>query len=110
MPSDEGTGVAILTELLGRYPVMVNDVLADEETTEIEPAELISPQIVNLDEWFVPVVMAEEPTSKPESPVATIARHIEETEFSLTLPAFYFGRSPDVAGDVEEIQLALDFG
>jgi hypothetical protein len=51
-----------------------------------------------------------EPTGEPESPVATIARDIEEVEFGLTLPAFYFARRADIPRDVEEIQLALDFG
>jgi hypothetical protein len=109
VPSDEETGVVVLSQLLARYPVMVRDVLADEEPTEVEPTELAPPQIVNLDEWFVPVATLE-PTSEPESPVATIAREIEETESALTLPAFYFARRSDVQPDVEEIQLGLDFG
>jgi hypothetical protein len=109
VPTDEETGVAVLNDLLSCYPVMVSDVLSDDELPEIEPQELASTQIVNLDEWFVPIATVE-PTIEPESPVATIARVIEEAESALTLPAFYFARRSEVPHDVEEIQLALDFG
>src|SRR5204863_7516981 len=104
VPTDEEAGVDVLTELLGRYPVMVNDALAEEEPTE--PAEVAPPQIVNLDDWFVPIATVE-PTSELEPPAATIARVIEETESAFTLPAFYFARRAEVPRDVEQIQLAL---
>ena len=56
VPTDEETGIAVLTDLLSRYPVLASDVLADDEPiAEIEPTELAPPQIVDLDEWFVPV-------------------------------------------------------
>ena len=70
---------------------------------------MAQPQIVDLDEWFVPIA-ADEPTSEPESPIATIARDIEEAEVGLALPAFCFARRADIPRDVEEVQLALDFG
>src|SRR5205823_4847352 len=105
VPTVEETGVAVLTDLLSRYPVLTSDVLTDEEPTE--PAEVAPPQIVNLDDWFVPIATVE-PTSEPGSPAATIAREIEEAESGLTLPAFYFARRADIPRDVEEIQLALD--
>ncbi|HMG75202.1 MAG TPA: strawberry notch C-terminal domain-containing protein [Pyrinomonadaceae bacterium] len=111
VPTDEEAGVAVLTELLARYPVMVSDAFADDESAlvEIEPSELAPPQIVDLDEWFISVATPE-PTSEPESSVVAIAKDIEDAEFGLTLPAFYFARRSDVPRDVEEIQLALDFG
>lgn len=109
VPTDEEIGVAVLTDLLSRYPVLASEVLTDEEPIEIEPAEFTPPQIVNLDEWFVPVATVE-PMSEPDSSFATIARHIEETESALTLPAYYFARRSEVPRDIEEIQLALDFG
>src|SRR5205823_5468571 len=66
VPTDEETGVAVLTDLLSRYPVLASDALTDGESiAEIEPTELAPPQIVDLDEWFVPVVDAE-PTAEPE--------------------------------------------
>jgi hypothetical protein len=109
VPTDEETGVAVLTELLARYPVMLRDVLADEELIEAEPTEFAPHQIVDLDEWFVPIATVK-PMIEPESPVVTIARVIEEAESALTLPAFYFTRRSEVSRDVEEIQLPLDFG
>jgi len=51
-----------------------------------------------------------QPTSEPESSVVTIAKDIEDAEFGLTLHAFYFARRAEVQSDVEETQLALDFG
>jgi len=109
IPTDEETGIAVLTELLARYPVLVSDVLTDDEPPEIEPQQLAQPQIVDLDEWFVPIA-TDEPTSEPESSVVAIAKDIEVAESGLTLPAFYFVRRADIPRDVEEIQLALDFG
>ncbi len=91
VPTDAVTGVAVLTELLTRYPVMASDALADEEPTE--PADVAPPQIVNLDEWFVPIATVQ-PTSEPESSVVTID----------------FARRAEVQRDVEEIQMSLDFG
>jgi len=111
VPTDEETGIAVLTDLLSRYPVLTSDVLTDNETAivEIEPTELATPQIVDLDEWFWPVTEVE-PTREPQLSTAEEARTIERTEAAFTLPAFYFTRSSEPARDVEEIQLALDFG
>ena len=66
-------------------------------------------QIVDLDEWFVPIATFQ-PTSEPELSVVAIAKDIEEAESGLTLPAFYFARRAEVQREVEDIQLALDFG
>ncbi len=38
------------------------------------------------------------------------AREIDETESAFTLPAFYFARASQREREVEEVQLALDFG
>lgn len=108
VPTDEETGIAVLSELLARYPVMGGDVSADEEPTEIETAELTPPQIVNLDDWFVPVATLE--PSEANTPAALQAQEIEKAEPGLSLPAFYFVRSAQPPREVDEIQLALDFG
>lgn len=109
VPTDEETGVAVLTELLTRYPVMISDVLTDDELiAELEPQEMAPPRIVDLDEWFVPTATVD-PT-EPEPSAATIAGEIEETESGFVLPAFYFARTAQPAGEVSESQLALDFG
>src|SRR5205823_6835505 len=65
VPTDEETGVAVLTDLLSRYPVLASDVLADNAIAEIEPTELAPPQIVDLDEWFVSIEA--EPTPQPSA-------------------------------------------
>jgi hypothetical protein len=110
VPTDEETGVAVLTDLLSRYPVMIRDALTDEEPIAgIEPAELTPPQIVNLDEWVIPTVTTDV-TTEAESQALQIARQIDETQSTLALPAFYFARRPDVPRELDEVQLALDFG
>jgi len=108
VPTDEETGVTALTDLLARYPVMVSDDLPDE-SIEVERADLRPPQIVNLDEWIVPISTVES-TCETESQVAETARQIEQAEATLTLPAFYFPQRPDIPREIEEVQLALDFG
>jgi hypothetical protein len=111
VPTDEETGIGVLRELLVRYPVMVSEPLNDDEPAiaEIERQELSNTEIVHLDEWFIPVANAE-PTDEPERSTADQAREIERTEAAFTLPAFYFARSSEPTRDVEEVQLALDFG
>lgn len=103
--TDEETGIAALTDLLSRYPVLPSDVLSDEPIEEIEPKELAPPQIIDLDEWFVSV------EAEPTQPsAAEHAQKIETTEAAWALPAFYFARPSQAVREVEEIQLALDFG
>jgi hypothetical protein len=43
-------------------------------------------------------------------PAACVASQIGEAEATLTLPAFYFARRPDIREEIEETQLGLDFG
>src|SRR5207253_11238092 len=62
--SDSPLAASILRQ--GRYPVMVSDVLTDDEPiAEIEPTELTPPQIVDLDEWFILPAEAD-PTAETE--------------------------------------------
>src|ERR1051326_823761 len=110
VPTDEETGVVVLTDLLSRYPVLVSDALTDDEPiAETEPTELAPPQIVDLNVWFVPVAEAEQST-KPLPLPSKQAQEVEATESGWTLPAFYFARSLQPTREVDEIQLALDFG
>jgi len=76
---------------------------------EVEPHELAPPRIVNLDEWFIGVAEAE-PTAEPEPTIVDQVRKIETAESGWSLPAFYFARASQPEGEVEEAQLALDFG
>ncbi len=92
-----------------RYPILASDALTDDKPiAELEPTELAPPQIVDLDEWFILPAEAE-PTAEPEPRIVDQAREIEKAEAPFTLPAFYFTRSEPIR-EVEEVQLALDFG
>jgi len=107
VPTHEETGIALLTDLLLRYPVLASDVLTDDDPIAgIEPTELAPPQIVDLDEWFVSVEA--EPT--PQQSAAKQAKEIDTTEAAWAIPAFYFARPSQPVREVEETQLALDFG
>ena len=108
VPTEEETGIGILTALLERYPVMVSDDFPDDEPIMVEPDEFVPPQIIDLDEWIVPTAMVEA-RDKADSAL-TIAKEIEGHEAALTLPAFYFGRRCEISPEIEEVQLALDFG
>lgn len=90
---------------------MVSKVLDDESAaSEIElTPELAPTKIVDLNDWFVPVAETS-PTVQPEPSTSDHARQIEKTEAGFTLPTFYFTRSSQPAREVEEIQMALDFG
>ncbi|MGH9969769.1 MAG: hypothetical protein ACREBG_18520 [Pyrinomonadaceae bacterium] len=89
---------------------MTSEVLNDLSViTEIEPQELAPTKVIDLDDWFVPVAEAEATTQRQPS-TADQALEIEKTEATFTLPAFYFVRASQPAREVEEIQLALDFG
>jgi hypothetical protein len=66
-------------------------------------------KIVDLDDWFVPVAEVE-PIAEAESSPSDEAHRIERAEATFSLPAFYFVRSAQPDQDIEEIQLALDFG
>src|SRR5713226_2212671 len=66
VPTDEEPGMSVLSDLLDRYPVMVSDVLTDDNPiATTEPTELAPTKIVDLDEWFVPVAEAEQSTEPP---------------------------------------------
>ena len=110
VPTDEESGIAVLTDLLSRYPILASNALTDEESAvaTIEPTDLAPPQIVDLDEWFILPAEAA-PTAEPEPRIVDQAREIEKAKAAFTLPAFYFTRS-EPTRDVEEVQLALNFG
>ena len=100
------TGITV-TELLARYPVLASDALADNEPiAEIEPTELAPPQIINLNEWFVAVEA--EPTPQPSAAEQT--QEIETAEAGWSLPAFFFARVSQPEREVDDVQMALDFG
>ena len=80
-------GIAVLTDLLSRYPVLASDVLTDDEPDpEIEPAELAPAQIVDLDEWFVPVAMVEPYDGAGAVTLQSKPQDIETAEAGLDAP------------------------
>jgi hypothetical protein len=111
VPTDEETGIGVLTDLLSRYPVLASEVLTDDEPplTDIEPTDLALAKIIDLDEWCVPVADSEQ-SMEPPPLHSERAQEIETAEAGWTLPAFYFARPSQAVREVEEIQLALDFG
>jgi hypothetical protein len=70
---------------------------------------LAPPQIVDLDKWFVPVAEAEQSTEPPPLP-SKQAQEVETAESGWTLPAFYYARPSQPTLEIDEMQLALDFG
>jgi hypothetical protein len=102
VPTDEEKGIAVLEGLLARYPFIPGEESGDSEVTSIEPQELSSPQIVNLDEWFIPVTEA--------APVPCLAApEIENTEPLCAASALYVAPATAAAQRVVQTQLALDF-
>jgi P-loop containing NTP hydrolase pore-1/C-terminal domain on Strawberry notch homologue len=108
VPTDEEAGIAVISDLLSRYPIIVTEGLNDDESAiaETEPQELTTAKIVDLDEWFVAVGSDQ----MPQPSAAEQAQEIEDTESAFTLPAFDFARASQPEREVEEVQLALDFG
>lgn len=107
VPNDEEIGVAVLADLLSRYPVVVSEVSGDDEpTAEIESSDLLPPKIVDLDEWFIPVTTSTELIHVPEPP--PIAKKSVELGFVLTPTPDWFSPRPH-SGNPRETQLALEF-
>jgi hypothetical protein len=112
VPTDEIAGIKILTALLTRYPILVDEV-AQDEATELEIAPEMPPaQVVDLDQWIVAVT---EPCSGnghkalgeplPVSAVEPSAR----SDFALTPPSTVLVSESQSGRDASEMQLGFDF-
>jgi len=102
VPTDEETGIAVLDSLLARYPVIPSEVSGESEISSIESQELSKPQIVNLAEWFVPVVeTAQAPSLAPDE--------IENTVPLSALSVFHLAEATAPTQPITETQLALNF-
>ena len=103
VPTDEEKGIAVLHSLLARYPILPVEASGESEITSIESQELSRPQLVDLDEWFVPVT---------ETPLVSSLTpdEIENTEAASSLPALYFAQVTASAEGTTQTQLALEFG
>src|SRR5829696_2578695 len=108
VPTDAVLGVSVISALLDRYPVLISSESDNVEVAEPEIAtELRATQVVDLNEWFVPV---ESLSSQVPEPVEEFAITLSEpagTEFSLNGA---LTNSLSISqSDAGEMQLAFDF-
>jgi hypothetical protein len=102
VPTDSEKGIAVLDSLLARYPIIPGELSGESEITSIEPQEVSTPQTVNLDEWFVPLLET--------TPVSPLVQQDEKTEPVSTVSAFCLAEATAPARRIMRTQLALDFG
>ena len=101
VPTDEEKGIAVLDSLLARYPIVPTAASGESAIGCSEPQESTTPQIVNLDEWFI--------SAGETVVVSSIAPdESDSAEPMPSLSALYVLSA--TAGRVLEPQLALDFG
>jgi hypothetical protein len=103
VPTDEEKGVAVLARLLACYPTIPDEVPSETEILPIEPRELSKPQVVNLDEWFVPVT-----ETAPVSSLVPVEMENIEPVFALSASCLAGATAP--AQGITQTQLALNFG
>jgi hypothetical protein len=108
VPTDEVSGISVISALLDCYPILISSESANVEVAEVEIAtELRATQIVDLDEWFVPL----ESLSQGSEPVEELARALSEPadtpEFILTSALTNSLSIPQ--SEAGEMQLAFDF-
>src|SRR5882762_8297097 len=110
VPTDEEPGIDILTSLFNRYPLLITDEARQSEVTEPEqPTEMRPTQIVQLEQWIVPVSnphgnghdSALEPNDPPELPA--------KSDFALNAPTTAIGSASQVGLDANATQLGFDF-
>jgi hypothetical protein len=103
VPTDEKIGIAVLHDLLARYPIIPGEVAGELETTPIELEEMSTPRIVNLDDWFVPIAET--------APVSALVPHdIGNAEPVSALSAFHLAEATAPTQPISQTQLALNFG
>ena len=101
VPIHKEKGIAVLDNLLARYPIVPSAPSDGSAIASVEPQESSTPQIVNLDEWFVPA--AETVVVSSLAPDES-----ESAEPMSSLSALYVVST--TAERVLDTQLALDFG
>ena len=112
VPTGEEAGVAVLTALITRYPILAGDEAPEAEAIELKTApQMQAPQIVDLDQWIVPVTQLSPGNrnetfgeAAPESPEPAA-----KSDFVLTAPPTVFISESQIALDASEVQLAFDF-
>jgi len=95
--------------LLERYPILTSSESDSVEVAEPEIAtELRATQVVDLDEWFVPVESLSSQEPEPVEELATaLSKSAETPEFILTGALTNSLSIPQ--SDAGEMQLAFDF-
>ncbi len=97
VPSDETSGVDILTSLLGRYPVIATEEAPSEtesDATEIVPAPAIATtNIIDIDEWILTPVLDSDPHELNTAADQTSST-TQESQRSFLLPS----KSPPFLG------------
>jgi len=109
VPTDEGSGVTVISALLDRYPILIS---SESNNVEVAGPEIVSElratQVVDLGEWFVPVESLSSQEPEPVEELATALSEPAETpEFILTGALTNSLSIPQ--SDAGEMQLAFDF-
>src|SRR4030095_5384645 len=56
VPTDDSSGISVISALLDRYPILISSESDNVEAAEPEiVSELRATQVVDLNEWFVPI-------------------------------------------------------
>jgi hypothetical protein len=111
IPTDEESGIAMLADLIARYPVLA-PAEAESDATEADGAPEMRPaQVVDLDEWIVAVSQAEPETQPP--PNGSDSSGETKTEPAEDSDVFFLPPPPVLTpppNGHSAAQLALDFG
>ena len=102
-------GVNVISALLDHYPVLISSESDNVEVGEPEMAtELRATQVVDLNEWFVPVESLSSQGSEPVEELAiALSKPAETPEFILTGALTNSLSIPQ--SDASEMQLTFDF-
>jgi hypothetical protein len=108
VPTDEESGVRVISALLDRYPILITSESDNVEVAESEIPKLRATQVVHLDEWFVAVEGLPSYTPEPveELPIS-VSEPPNGPEFIFTAP---LTNSLSISqSDAGEMQLTFDF-
>jgi predicted RNA methylase len=109
VPTDDVSGVNVISALLGRYPILISSESDNVEVAEPEIAtELQAVQVVDLNEWFVPVESSSSQTPEQVEELAiALSEPVGTPEFILTGA---LTNSLSISqSDASEMQLTFDF-
>jgi hypothetical protein len=109
VPTDEGSGISVISALLDRYPILISSESDNVEVAEPEiVTELRATQVVDLNEWFVPIESLSSQRSEPVEELAiALSEPADTPEFTLTSELTNSLSIPQSDGG--ETQLAFDF-